>query len=68
MNCPQFFDRLEVYTERAKRIYPNRSTFNKAEMALISMKSPQTIYNNKKKYNFRSRKITIKEFVRMEMN
>lgn len=68
MNSPAFYDRVEAYTERASRLFPNRTTFTKRELALISEKSPQTIYNNRERYRFRSQKISIKEFVRMEIN
>ena len=68
MNNPAFYDRVEAYTERASRLFPSRTTFSKKELALIADKSPQTIYNNRERYNFRSPKISIKEFVRMEIN
>lgn len=68
MNSPSFFDRVEAYTERANILFPNRTTFTKKEMAMIAEKSPQTIYNNRGRYCFRSTKISIKEFVRMEIN
>lgn len=67
MNSPGYFDRVEAYTERAKSLYPGRNTFTKAECARIAEKSPQTIYNNPERYRFTSRRISIKEFTRMEM-
>lgn len=62
-----FFDRVEAYTVRASVLYPGQTVFNKRQLAAISGRSPQTIYNNPVRYCFRSSKISIKEFVRMEV-
>lgn len=60
-------DRLEAYTQKAAELYPGEVVFNKTQLARISGKSRGTLYNNPKRYAFRSPKISLKEFVRMEM-
>lgn len=60
-------DRLEAYTQRAAELYPGEVVFNKTQLAKISGKSRGTLYNDQRRYNFRTTKISIKEFVRMEM-
>lgn len=60
-------DRLEAYTKRAAELYPGEVVFNKTQLAKISGKSRGTLYNDQRRYNFRSSKISIKEFIRMEM-
>ena len=62
-----FRDRLEAYTIKAAELYPGEVVFNKTQLARISGKSRGTLYNNWKRYNFRTSKISLKEFIRMEM-
>lgn len=68
MSKEAYYDRVEAYTSRAAALYPGEVVFNKIQLAKISGKSPQTLYNNRDRYYFRTAKITIKEFVRMEMS
>lgn len=68
MRNQAYYDRVEAYTTRAAYLFPGETVFNKRQFAEISGRSPQTIYNNPKRYVFRSSKISIKEFVRMEVD
>lgn len=63
----KFLDRVEAYTRKAAELYPGEVVFNKTQLAKISGKSRGTLYNDTRRYNFRSSKISIKEFVRMEL-
>lgn len=67
MRADIFQDRLEAYRQRAAELFPGETVFNKKQMAMICGKSKQTLYNNPGKYCFRSAKISLKEFVRMEL-
>lgn len=63
----RFTDRVEAYTRRAAELYPGEVVFNKTQLARISGRSRSTLYNNSRRYYFRTDKVTIKEFVRMEL-
>lgn len=67
MTGDRFQYRVEAYTLRAQELYPGETVFNKTQLARISGKSRGTLYNDQRRYNFRSSKISIKEFVRMEL-
>lgn len=66
MRLDMFNDRLEAYTMRAAQLYPGQTTFNRSQLAKISGRSRQTFYNNAWRYPI-SGKISLKEFVRMEL-
>lgn len=62
-----FYDRVEAYRRVAAEMFPGQGVFNKKELAAISGRSVQTIYNQPRKYCFLSPRISIEEFVRMEL-
>lgn len=63
-----FNDRVKALTERAHVLFPDEVLFNKKQLAQITGIAVGTLYNDKKhRYRFKTRKITIREFVRMEM-
>lgn len=64
----KFMDRVEAYTRKAAELYPGEVVFNKTQLARISGKSRGTLYNDQRRYHFRSGKVSIKEFVRMELS
>jgi hypothetical protein len=67
MNRQAFIDRVEAYTIRASHLFPGSTTFTKKELAEISGKAYSTLCNSER-YRFPSRRISIKEFIRMEMS
>ena len=67
MRMDIFQDRLEAYSARAAELYPGEQTFTKSQIARIAGMSRRTLYNNPSRYCFRSKKISLKEFVRMEL-
>lgn len=67
---PQGFnDRVEALTERAHVLFPDEVLYNKKQIAQITGQAVGTLYNDKKRKfrQWRNRKITIREYVRMEM-
>lgn len=66
MNREAFIDRVEAYTIRASQLFPGATTFTKKELAEISGRGYSTLCNSNR-YRFASRRISIKEFVRMEL-
>lgn len=64
-----YMDRVTVLTERAQELFPNEVLYNKKQIAQITGQAVGTLYNDKKRKfrAWRNRKITIREYVRMEM-
>lgn len=64
-----YADRVRILTERANVMFPDEILFDKKQIAAITGIAVGTLYNDKKhKFgNWKSRKITIREYVRMEL-
>lgn len=68
MKTEAFFDRVEAYSDKARILFPNETTFTKKQLSQISGIAYSTLCNNADRYHFTSKRVSIKEFVRMVMS